>query len=289
MLVLRSGVAANSVQRVSAFFRYEYFSKFGEVASITVALDNGILLDALSAGRVHKLGTALSTMSRINVGELLEAERAKSKSRQDVTPARVEKAEQLDEWAQQELSISTKALHSLYDYFETDREVQDQKNHARIDEAVKGTYPVARVFCIFEHEAAQRACLGKLSNGIVAAALDIGDMDPKYKFRGTNVLNVHEAPEPTGGLLTFASLVEGVMRLRCDRRALGKAKPENNERIVLPQQRDQSARLHHVRLLRVPHRFGLQNEEPVCSSVHGNDCQLPFVVYANHHRSGSRG
>jgi hypothetical protein len=57
----------------------------------------------------------------------------------------------------------------------------------------------SKIFITFETEQAQRRCLKALSQGLLTAAFDKGrdKMDANHIFKGTNVLSVLEAPEPS--------------------------------------------------------------------------------------------
>ena len=67
-----------------------------------------------------------------------------------------------------------------------------------ITELTKKTYECVKVFVIFETEAAQRACLKEMTVGTIPAMMEIAAHIPEHqRFRGTNVLSVVEAPEPT--------------------------------------------------------------------------------------------
>jgi hypothetical protein len=57
-------------------------------------------------------------------------------------------------------------------------------------------YRVAKVFAVFDTEGDQIHALNMLSSGLIPAALDISDKPASEQFRGTNVLNIREAPEP---------------------------------------------------------------------------------------------
>jgi hypothetical protein len=158
---------------------YEFFSHFGEVASITVGLDNGDLLRALAESRVHKIQKALK----------------ENRTFDDVAADHLSKE---DKWLHTEVSTTTKAIGKLLSsVLDPDPERVHRTNEEFIEQAVQLTYSVSKVFCIFEHESGQRNCLGQLSNGIVPALLNIGSLQDICKFRGTNVLRIREASEPT--------------------------------------------------------------------------------------------
>eukprot|EP01031_Cornospumella_fuschlensis_P040460 gene40460-49313_t len=67
-----------------------------------------------------------------------------------------------------------------------------------LSEALEKSYPVCRVYVTFEHEADQRVCMEALEVPDIEAMLDYSykDMPAKYRFRGKNILNIREPPEP---------------------------------------------------------------------------------------------
>jgi hypothetical protein len=132
---------------------YEFFSHFGEVASISVALDNGDLLRALAESRVHKIQKALH----------------ENRSFDDVA---IEHLSQEEKWLHEEVTKSTKAIGQLMSVLDSDHQRVHQLNEQIIEQEVKRTFSVSKIFCIFEHESAQRECLDQLSNGIIAAVLE---------------------------------------------------------------------------------------------------------------------
>jgi hypothetical protein len=168
----------------------EFFSQFGEVASISIALDNGHLISLLADCRVSKIARAISEHRQFKSVEVVN----KVQTTEEQTP---EGQTVNQRWMENEVNRTTKSLVKVSTLFGGDPERRDAMLSQLVEDAVQRKYPVARVFCIFEHEAGQRCCLDKLSNGIVAAVFDIGDLKPEHKFRGQNVLKVVEAPEPT--------------------------------------------------------------------------------------------
>jgi hypothetical protein len=71
----------------------------------------------------------------------------------------------------------------------------------KIQKMVTGTKNISqasKVFVVFEKEASQRRCLVQLTVGTIPAMMDVSaSMAKRHIFRGTNVLDVCEAPEPT--------------------------------------------------------------------------------------------
>jgi hypothetical protein len=70
------------------------------------------------------------------------------------------------------------------------------KLDAHMEEAYAVTYPACRVYVTFEQEEHQRLCLQELEVPDIAAIMDIQSVQPRKMFRGTNVLDVCEPPEP---------------------------------------------------------------------------------------------
>ena len=70
--------------------------------------------------------------------------------------------------------------------------------------------PAVKVFVAFEHEEFQRKVLEKLSTGHIPAYLEKSQLDAKYRYEGTNVLKIEEAPEPTD--VSFLDLDTSLVR-----------------------------------------------------------------------------
>jgi hypothetical protein len=70
-------------------------------------------------------------------------------------------------------------------------------NDMVIHRLVKLDFNVRHVFCTFETEHCQRACLTALKTGVVQSMCDTGDSLPKEYKMDSNVLMVVEAPEPS--------------------------------------------------------------------------------------------
>jgi hypothetical protein len=73
---------------------------------------------------------------------------------------------------------------------------QYQRNNAQLHVLVKGKYVVSKVFITFATERGQRNFLHNLAQGVIPAALDVSELPKEKKFRGHNVLCLHEAQEP---------------------------------------------------------------------------------------------
>lgn len=70
------------------------------------------------------------------------------------------------------------------------------KINQEIEKLEQEYYPVTRVYCVFNEEKGQRACLNDLTTGAVQAAFEHPTENKAHMFRGTNVLSVKEPVEP---------------------------------------------------------------------------------------------
>jgi hypothetical protein len=164
---------------------YSYFSQFGEVAAITVAINNGKLLKLLARQRYIRLMVQYEAPQGTDpFAELM----------------------QLDEfqphWLKKELNhISAyKVLSWAGVGLPPDHWIREYRvNQQLLKEAFKAEFHVARVFASFETEAAQRKCLRCLTAGLIPSLLDIRTVEKQYLFRGENQLVVDEACEPHDG------------------------------------------------------------------------------------------
>jgi hypothetical protein len=75
------------------------------------------------------------------------------------------------------------------------------KCNAELQDATheSATFKPSKIFVTFETEVGQRRCLAALSQGSVTAAFDLNkdQIQPSHVWKGTNVLAVKEAPEPS--------------------------------------------------------------------------------------------
>uniref|UniRef100_A0A7S2V6J7 CSC1/OSCA1-like cytosolic domain-containing protein n=1 Tax=Fibrocapsa japonica TaxID=94617 RepID=A0A7S2V6J7_9STRA len=153
----------------------QFFSQFGEVAYVTVTRKNGPLLKALSQRKVivHEI--------------------------------------QANGWDEEEEKLrSPDEAHTLLDHpapsfwekLKGGKEawmyklVKINEQIAKLSHPDK-EYPVCKVYVIFQTEEGQRNALEALTTGAIPAAFEISTVEDKYKFRGTNVLSVEEAVEPS--------------------------------------------------------------------------------------------
>jgi hypothetical protein len=112
-----------------------------------------------------------------------------------------------------QLSAARLAKQRLAEHEGDDAEAELQAEADAADKAVRNTvanvnsgysaFKVARVFVVFEAEAAQRKCLSQLSAGVLVAHFDWtcaccpDQVRERRLFRGTNRLRVSEAVEPS--------------------------------------------------------------------------------------------
>jgi hypothetical protein len=162
------------------------------------ALANGPLLDTLVD---HRLGI-MAAEARHFTTQLIHEARVEQHVKgaendvvvesESIDVVRPEEQAHMHEWAESEIKRTNKKLSALLKY----------KSHTSLEAlrtqlAVK--YEVSRIFCVFETETGQRKCLHALSNGMLAAKLDLNSsrLQDSEKFGGSNILSVHEACEPT--------------------------------------------------------------------------------------------
>lgn len=99
------------------------------------------------------------------------------------------------------------ALKKLHDISMQGLEAQQGKRKEKYERRLQGldiqleaaytrTYPTCRVYITFEKEEHQRLCLEELEVPDIAAILDLQTVQPRKMFRGVNVLDVCEPPEP---------------------------------------------------------------------------------------------
>jgi len=180
----------------------DFFGQFGHVTFVTIALDNGPLLKAMAARRavmreiIMMIGNGeASTVEdddgiidttwegkdfKTMLGEKVLGEPAdsKEKTRNLIADTGAFGMKRMAKWA----AALTKANEKLQEAL-----------------AASANYVPSKVFITFETEIAQRRCLKALTQGTITAAFDMGKdkMPPEYVFKGTNVLAVKEAPEPS--------------------------------------------------------------------------------------------
>jgi hypothetical protein len=152
---------------------YQFFSQFGEVASITIAVDNHELLDCLVQRRVASMGAVMAGAQTDN--------------------ADAGGGFDLASWIDQEMGKLTNNIESLMQVFSSHKE---DKNKAALEACYEKTCPAVFIFCIFEDETSQRNCLQSLTTGWLSRKLSLATVKEEHKFRGL-LLSVAEASEPT--------------------------------------------------------------------------------------------
>jgi hypothetical protein len=71
------------------------------------------------------------------------------------------------------------------------------KHQKRLDDAAQRYYPTCRVYVTFELESEQRRCKQAMEVPDISAYLNLKkDVLPEHMYRGENVLDVVEPPEP---------------------------------------------------------------------------------------------
>jgi hypothetical protein len=144
---------------------YEYFSAHGEVAAISVIVDNGDLLERLATKR--KLQDIIASMPS-----------------EDYKPTMPQ--EKRDFW--NSLGIGCDKTYFVEQY---------QKNQIEIEILIEEVYQVAKVYVTFEKGSQRNNCLANLQQGVLPAILDVPiGLETKDLFRQKHVLALREALEP---------------------------------------------------------------------------------------------
>jgi hypothetical protein len=171
----------------------EYFSQFGVVASVTIAIDNADITMALGREKylrrqkkLEKLYDQDSELAEVDDDETAEALVACCR-------------------ATVVCSFMGDLLQTMgigRDEVWCDKELA--KNKIALDEALmlEHDHDAKQVFVIFDTEKGQRRCLSELRVGDIPAALDNaparwGAQGASYKFRKQHILHVEEAQEPS--------------------------------------------------------------------------------------------
>ncbi|CAM9599348.1 unnamed protein product, partial [Phaeothamnion confervicola] len=156
-----------------------FFSRFGHVTYVTVALDNGDLLEALALRR--------TCLYNVHVNSKNEGE---EKSALNITD-KLTREEPLPHW--KALAQKLGFMRDLVWWHEKLVVVQ-----ASVAELTKRQYSAVKVFVTFELEESQRKCLQAMTTGLIPAMMEhAGAIHDDLKFRGTNVLHITEAYEPS--------------------------------------------------------------------------------------------
>jgi hypothetical protein len=157
----------------------QFFQQFGHVTYVTVAIDNGVLIQKLADRRL--------------VGRMIAFETATDEERASMfDPTENESAfEQLGGFKKKLIGAG------LSNHVSAMRK-KITKMDEEITELLTKTYSCVKVFVVFETEAAQRSCLKEMTVGTIPAILNTATNIPEHqRFRKENILSVSEAPEPT--------------------------------------------------------------------------------------------
>ena len=151
---------------------YSFFSQFGEVVMITVALNNGALIKKIANRKVYE---------GILQGLMLHAD-AKMQNRGSITE---EKYEDFEQTFLQKIGYAptiSKCLHQVTELT------------AEINELEKEEFAAWKVYCVYNSEFSQRNCLLKTNVGKFSI-LNNNSNNEALKLKG-KTLDVTEAPEP---------------------------------------------------------------------------------------------
>ncbi|KAG5181949.1 hypothetical protein JKP88DRAFT_349056 [Tribonema minus] len=157
----------------------EFFQQFGHVTYVTVALDNGTLLESLVKKRtiMHKLELEVG-------GTGPEYERAVDVA----NPMTREGSRPCWRWFMNLFGLCGDVVF----YHEKLRKTMDS-----ITELEHKHCNAVKVYVTFEHEKDQRECLQAMTTGIIAATQERSTkVKPEHRFRGSNVLKIEEPAEP---------------------------------------------------------------------------------------------
>ncbi|GMH93040.1 hypothetical protein TrVE_jg7780 [Triparma verrucosa] len=154
----------------------KFFSQFGHVSYVTVALNNGTLLSLLAKRKAIMRQLGFETTAKKTEDQQIDFDAEENTRLYNLLPFHKKSARGIVQLRHQLLTVDA----------------------AIEKEAIDKNFTAARVFVVFENEKSQRRCLQRLTTGTIPAALEwVGELPPHMIFRGTNVLSVCEAPEPT--------------------------------------------------------------------------------------------
>ncbi|GMF50805.1 unnamed protein product [Phytophthora fragariaefolia] len=156
-----------------------FFAQFGRVKFVTVCVDNSRLLSALARKRYME--------------EMLKMESAD----QDVVRLALENAADPTKTAPKQTLMQKVGLGE-YDLTYWNAELDALRRRIAVMLAQE-SYRVWSVFVMFETEEAQRRCLRETRIGLFATVLDWTNrgLANRLRFRGTNILHVEQAVEPS--------------------------------------------------------------------------------------------
>mmetsp|Transcript_7120 Transcript_7120/g.9972 ORF Transcript_7120/g.9972 Transcript_7120/m.9972 type:complete len:799 (+) Transcript_7120:67-2463(+) len=158
----------------------DFFSDFGHVVYVTVAINNEELLKILSEKRICMYNIEIEAGGRND-----EYYRALD------TDNEMKRIKELNLWqrfAQNYLGASTDMVYWHQKLAEIHKKVEKLKNLK---------YRASKVYVIFDSEHSQRKCLSEMTTGLIPATLEKSNhIKDKHKFRGKNVLKIEEPAEP---------------------------------------------------------------------------------------------
>jgi hypothetical protein len=180
-----------------------YFKKFGEVDYVCIALSNRPLLQLLAERRqliqalrysdVPATRELIRSVAQATAPSLLASNSSSSSSSMHRKPNTQQQQQQrsMFSWCTQRYSREERHVRSTVARLLV---VTDHIN-ALLQQPPA---PVVKVFVTFEWEAGQRSALHALTTGLIPAAFERSSLiAAEDRFRGTNVLLVQEAPEPS--------------------------------------------------------------------------------------------
>ncbi|GMH48808.1 hypothetical protein TL16_g00380 [Triparma laevis f. inornata] len=157
----------------------QFFQQFGHVTYVTVAIDNGVLVQKLADRRL--------------MGRMIAFETATDEERASMFDP-TENDSAFDQLSGFKKKLIGAGLSNHISFMRK----KITKVDAEITELLKKEYSAVKVFVVFETEAAQRSCLKEMTVGTIPALLNQATNIPEHqRFRKENILSVSEAPEPT--------------------------------------------------------------------------------------------
>jgi hypothetical protein len=170
----------------------EFFSTYGHVTYVTVCKNDGPLIEALATKRailtqIQYEGVKAADLSQVEAGDIgrLSAIESEGYEKELIN------APELPSWKK---SLQPFGLfRDLQYWYGKLEEIKEE-----IKDITSTKAKAVKVFAIFEEEDGQRRCLEALTEGLIPAMTEMSQkITDDKKFRGTNVLHVHEATEPT--------------------------------------------------------------------------------------------
>jgi hypothetical protein len=179
----------------------KFFEQFGHVTYVTVALNNSQLIKLLGK-------------RKFLLQELQYVEGSRIRTEDELTD--FDKLE--NDRLYKALPLHQKLLGLMLPGGKVVLRHKLGKVDAKVEKITSTkTFAATKVFVVFEKEEVQRAALAQLTMGIIPAHFDTvsDDLPPSYIFRGTNVLSVREAPEPTDILWEHLEVTRKTQFIQC--------------------------------------------------------------------------